>query len=601
MACARTYEGALQQLGSLTSNQQALALSKVHSRENTLEHMQSCLTRLGLDLSNLPVIHVAGTKGKGSTCSFCEAILRSHGLKTGLYTSPHLVDIRERFKINNKMISKDTFASLFWDQWDRLRTSGPHEEMPSYFKFLTLMAFKLFVDQRVDAAIVEVGIGGRIDATNVVHPHAAGVARLDLDHVAVLGNTLPLIAGEKAGIMKPDVPSATVAQKSEALAVLAKRAHEVGSPLYIIPSLKNVFADPPRLGLAAAARPSPPATTAAHHLPPITARHHRPPHHHRHPTVTTVTPPPPPSPHRHPTATPPPATTRHPPPPRHHPPPPATTPPPPATTPPPPRHPAPFHASLFASSRTSCMQLFMAKRAAPGARPSDLLPAERIEWDPATQRPQSVASHLPLYTPLGLLRTALEETTFAGRCQTIRLDRYPPCGAGPEGTTGAERPAMTLFLDGAHTPESIAAGLRWFLSAARGGPNRRRVLLFNSLQTRDPAPLLLPLRDAVADPPFSQLFLAAPAGDSTPDWQDHLRALWSGTPAPEGRPIPPATTSATVEEALTEICSLERRWKAEAIQAGNGTLPADFGVDVLVIGSLHLVGEALKALQVKEV
>ncbi|ELR15504.1 folylpolyglutamate synthase, putative [Acanthamoeba castellanii str. Neff] len=248
----RSFDGAVTALGSLVSNAQAMeawARERRTNREVDLRHeMLTLLRRLELD--------VPGTKGKGSTCAFAESILRrGYGLRTGLFTSPHLVDVRaaaaytvtntprERIRLDGKPLERDVFARYFWDTWDRLHatTQGNETpEMPAYFRFLTLMSLNVFireeatynVDQwannptlfQVDVALVEVGVGGRTDATNVVHPDACGISSLGYDHQKVLGDTLTEIAYEKAGIFKTGVSAYTVPQTDEAMQSLVKQA-----------------------------------------------------------------------------------------------------------------------------------------------------------------------------------------------------------------------------------------------------------------------------------------------------------------------------------------------------------------------------------------
>ena len=212
---------------------------------DSLEAMRDYLARLCLDVSKLKVVHVAGTKGKGSTCTMVESILRAQGLRTALYTSPHLIDVRERIRIDGKLLPKASFSEHFWRVHSQLRDTANapdtrFQAMPGYFRFLTLLAFEVFLSQEVDVAIIEVGLGGRLDATNVVTPVVCGITSLDYDHTNVLGDTLAEIAGEKAGILKRHIPSFTVAQRPEALEVLRRRAEEVGSPLQLVPDL-SVF------------------------------------------------------------------------------------------------------------------------------------------------------------------------------------------------------------------------------------------------------------------------------------------------------------------------------------------------------------------------
>ncbi|RLN58530.1 hypothetical protein BBJ29_004483 [Phytophthora kernoviae] len=217
--------------------------------------MQHYLQRLQLaDVvdSNSPralsVVHVAGTKGKGSTCAMVERILRQAGYKTGLFTSPHLVTPCERFRINGKPIADDVFLRHFNAVWDGMEQtqdqSGPYPPMAWFFRFLTLMALHLFVDEQVDVVILEVGLGGRLDATNVFRkPVVCGVSTLDLDHTRVLGETLDLIAYAKAGIFKPGVPAFTTAQEPIAMEILEKCASETCTPLVRVPTLNGFGPD----------------------------------------------------------------------------------------------------------------------------------------------------------------------------------------------------------------------------------------------------------------------------------------------------------------------------------------------------------------------
>ncbi|RLN96108.1 hypothetical protein BBJ28_00020821 [Nothophytophthora sp. Chile5] len=222
---------------------------QVSTREETVAMMQHYLQRLQLaDVTEssspraLSVIHVAGTKGKGSTCAMVERILREAGYKTGLFTSPHLVSPCERFRIDGKPVREELFLRHFnavWDGLERTKAqSGPYPPMAWFFRFLTLLALHLFADEHVDVVILEVGLGGRLDATNVFQkPVVCGVSTLDLDHTRVLGETLDLIAYAKAGIFKPGVPAFTTAQEPLAMQMLEKCASETGTPLAQVPTL----------------------------------------------------------------------------------------------------------------------------------------------------------------------------------------------------------------------------------------------------------------------------------------------------------------------------------------------------------------------------
>jgi len=200
------------------------------------------------DLDKLNVVHVAGTKGKGTTCAYVDSILAQYRKKynfpkkVGLYTSPHLVDVRERIRINSTPISPEMFAKYFFEVWDLLTMKYklatlrgelkdlPVDEKPGYFKFLTLMSFHVFLQEGINVAIYETGIGGKFDSTNIVeHPACTGITKLDLDHTFTLGETIDEIASQKAGIQKTGSPSFYVNQAPHATAseVIKQRAKEL--------------------------------------------------------------------------------------------------------------------------------------------------------------------------------------------------------------------------------------------------------------------------------------------------------------------------------------------------------------------------------------
>lgn len=202
--------------------------------------MISWLSRIGYtpsDLNKLNLLHVAGTKGKGSTSAFIASILNqycSSGAvsKVGLYTSPHLRAVRERIQINGRPMDEDMFAKYFFEVWDRLEESAVKEgrdvkDKPVYFRFLTLVAFHAYLREGVDTAVIEVGIGGEYDSTNVMEkPTVVGITSLGIDHVGVLGDTIEEIAWHKAGVFKKGVPALVVPQAEEAMEVIRKRAEE---------------------------------------------------------------------------------------------------------------------------------------------------------------------------------------------------------------------------------------------------------------------------------------------------------------------------------------------------------------------------------------
>jgi dihydrofolate synthase/folylpolyglutamate synthase len=186
-----------------------------------LDRITSLLAGLGSPQLEFKSLHVAGTNGKGSTCAMMATILKEAGYKTGLYTSPHLLSFNERIKINGRDISKSDFAegiSLIKKATRRLA------DTPTIFEVLTALAFWYFAKEKVDYAVIEVGLGGRLDATNVITPLASVITNIDLEHTAVLGATLAKIAAEKSAIIKPGVPAVTAETKPEALRVMKYQA-----------------------------------------------------------------------------------------------------------------------------------------------------------------------------------------------------------------------------------------------------------------------------------------------------------------------------------------------------------------------------------------
>nr|WP_192823680.1 folylpolyglutamate synthase/dihydrofolate synthase family protein [Rufibacter sp. LB8] len=173
-------------------------------------------------------VHVAGTNGKGSSSSMLAAVLQAAGYKTGLYTSPHLKEFTERIKINGEMISKEKVAE-FTTQHQSLF----EEVKPSFFEMTVALAFDYFAEQEVDIAIIEVGLGGRLDSTNIITPLVSLITNIGLDHQALLGDTLPEIATEKAGIMKPGVPTIISQTQAPVLPVFEEMSRKTGSPLIL--------------------------------------------------------------------------------------------------------------------------------------------------------------------------------------------------------------------------------------------------------------------------------------------------------------------------------------------------------------------------------
>lgn len=242
----RTFADAMQVLRRLQSNRAAIQSSTLSSelkQRQKLNSNRQMLTRLQItadDIRRMNVVHVAGTKGKGSTCAMVESVLRNEGYRTGLFTSPHLTTVRERIRLNGQPISESLFSRYFWQVYDRLDEKDVYRpDTPLfYFGFITMMALHVFKCERVDAAIVEVGIGGEYDTTNVIdYPLVTAVTSLGLDHTQMLGNTLDQIAWHKSGIFRPNVPAFTAQnQAPKALQVLRDRAVERKCSLWIAPA-----------------------------------------------------------------------------------------------------------------------------------------------------------------------------------------------------------------------------------------------------------------------------------------------------------------------------------------------------------------------------
>jgi len=192
-----------------------------------LDRIRKVLAALDDPQRMFRVIHVAGTNGKGSTCAMIDAGLRAAGIRTGLFTSPHLVEPTERIQIDGVAVTREQFQRAFQVVHDAAEQLDL-DCHPTYFETVTAMAFWLFRELRVDTAVVEVGLGGRLDATNVVEPALTAITPIDFDHEIYLGHTIEAIAAEKAGILKPGVPAVFARQRPEAAAVLDRRAAELG-------------------------------------------------------------------------------------------------------------------------------------------------------------------------------------------------------------------------------------------------------------------------------------------------------------------------------------------------------------------------------------
>ncbi|MDE3198932.1 MAG: bifunctional folylpolyglutamate synthase/dihydrofolate synthase, partial [Acidobacteriota bacterium] len=199
-----------------------------------LDRIRLMLGELGDPQQRLRYIHAAGTNGKGSTCAMIESALRAAGYRTGLYTSPHLVDARERIQIGGLKISEDAWTAAFervHSAAERLLAREAIEAHPSFFETVTAMAFLAFAEAGVEVVVLEVGLGGRLDATNVIVPEVAVITPIDFDHEAFLGSSIESIAAEKAGILKAGRPAVFATQRPEALKVLEAKALELNAPV----------------------------------------------------------------------------------------------------------------------------------------------------------------------------------------------------------------------------------------------------------------------------------------------------------------------------------------------------------------------------------
>ena len=193
-----------------------------------LEHTVQLLDEIGNPHKKLRLVHVAGTNGKGSTCSIITKIMIDHGFKVGLYTSPHLKKFNERIQVNYRQISDEYIATFFDENRKKI-----NEIEATFFETTTAMAFNYFKDQAVDYAVIETGLGGRLDSTNVIVPKVCGITSISLDHTEILGDTIEKIAAEKAGIIKQGIPTLTFEQEQSVLEVLRKETDKKNSNLDI--------------------------------------------------------------------------------------------------------------------------------------------------------------------------------------------------------------------------------------------------------------------------------------------------------------------------------------------------------------------------------
>lgn len=198
-----------------------------------LENARKLFVALEIDLSKARVFHVAGTNAKGSVCAMIDSICRAAGLRSALFTSPHLVTFRERIQINGRLIEQEEVLSGLERIRRLVQTWDPH---PTFFEIVTALALDHFAHQKCDVVVLETGLGGRLDATNAIDANVSVITPVALDHEKWLGSTIAEIAAEKAGIIKPKVPVISAPQPPEAAKVIAARAAECRAPLEVVPS-----------------------------------------------------------------------------------------------------------------------------------------------------------------------------------------------------------------------------------------------------------------------------------------------------------------------------------------------------------------------------
>ena len=224
----RTYRSALHFLTSVTNYERQSRVRYSQGNFN-LARMNRLLSSVGNPHRNLKTVHIAGTKGKGSTAAMLSSMLQGCGLEVGVYSSPHVLDIRERITINDTWVGEQEFVKLMnklLPAFDKSKGSKP-----TFFELMTAMAFLYFEDKKVDIAVIEAGLGGRLDATNVIKPEVCGITSISFDHVELLGSTLEQIAHEKGGILKARIPAISAPQPPEVKETLKTLAANVGAPI----------------------------------------------------------------------------------------------------------------------------------------------------------------------------------------------------------------------------------------------------------------------------------------------------------------------------------------------------------------------------------
>ena len=229
----QSYQDAVARLLSLVDHERATPALPRQKRIYDLQNVERLLQRMGVPHRLPGIVHIAGTKGKGSTAAMVESILRAAGYSTGFYSSPHLHSFCERIRLDGQPVSPRRFVELTESVWPHhlANAADPEAGPATLFEYLTAMAFQCFAEDGTDASVIEVGLGGRLDATNVVTPAVSVITPVSLDHTAILGDTIGEIAADKAGIIKPGMPVVVAPQFPEAKSAIWAAAAERSAPV----------------------------------------------------------------------------------------------------------------------------------------------------------------------------------------------------------------------------------------------------------------------------------------------------------------------------------------------------------------------------------
>ncbi len=228
----RTYNSAMRYLFDRTDYEKQQKL-RYNVTTFDLDRMKSLLKNLGDPHKKITTVHIAGTKGKGSTATMLSKMIEANEYSVGLYTSPHVTTLHERIMIDSEMISEKQMLNLINRMHAVIEKLADKDDAPTFFEIMTAMAFMYFNDSNVDVAVIETGLGGRLDSTNVIEPSLVGITSISIDHQNLLGDTIDRIATEKAGVIKKGIPVVTVPQDPAAMKVLKHHALSVDAPLSV--------------------------------------------------------------------------------------------------------------------------------------------------------------------------------------------------------------------------------------------------------------------------------------------------------------------------------------------------------------------------------